>query len=173
MACDERRIAALIERWERPLVLYAARLLNDVEAARDAVQETFLRLVERGTAPPGREAEWLYAVCRNLAIDRLRKERRMDRLQHETTDTAHESPPSAGLERDDQQDELQRWLGRLPANQREVVRLKFQHDRSYAEIAKITGLGIGNVGFLLHTALKSLRAFADQRTQRHLTKETP
>ena len=46
---------------------------------------------------------------------------------------------------------------RLPANQAEVLRLKFQNDLSYQEIATITGLSISNVGFLIHTGLKRLR----------------
>ena len=42
-------------------------------------------------------------------------------------------------------------------NQREVVRLKFQAGLSYAEISRVTGHSVSNVGFLLHTALKTLR----------------
>jgi RNA polymerase sigma-70 factor (ECF subfamily) len=45
----------------------------------------------------------------------------------------------------------------LPVNQREVVRLKFQNQLSYEEIAAVTSLSVSNVGFLLHTALKTLR----------------
>jgi RNA polymerase sigma-70 factor (ECF subfamily) len=45
----------------------------------------------------------------------------------------------------------------LPATQQEVVRLKFQEGFSYQEIAAITHLSMGNVGFLLHTALATLR----------------
>jgi RNA polymerase sigma-70 factor (ECF subfamily) len=46
----------------------------------------------------------------------------------------------------------------LSPNQREVIRLKFQSDLSYKEIAEITQLSVTNVGFLLHTGLKKLRA---------------
>lgn len=42
-------------------------------------------------------------------------------------------------------------------NQREVIRLKFQHGMSYREISKITSLSISNVGFLIHTALERVR----------------
>lgn len=46
----------------------------------------------------------------------------------------------------------------LPDNQQEVIRLKFQDDLTYREIAGITGHSISNVGFLLHAGLKRLRA---------------
>jgi len=48
-------------------------------------------------------------------------------------------------------------LNTLPANQQEVLRLKFQGDLSYQEISRITDLSMGNVGFLIHTGLKTIR----------------
>ena len=55
-------------------------------------------------------------------------------------------------------------LDRLPPNQEEVVRLRFQNGFSYKEIARITDLSVGNVGFLIHTAVSRLRTgFAAQR----------
>jgi len=48
-------------------------------------------------------------------------------------------------------------LDSLPLNQQEVVRLKFQNDLSYQEISRITKLSVSNVGFLIHTAIKTIR----------------
>jgi DNA-directed RNA polymerase specialized sigma24 family protein len=45
----------------------------------------------------------------------------------------------------------------LPDNQREVLYLKFQCDLSYKEISNITQLSVTNVGFLIHTGVKSVR----------------
>ena len=50
-----------------------------------------------------------------------------------------------------------RLVEHLPKNQREVVYLKFQCDLSYKEISEVTKLSVGNVGLLLHTALKAIR----------------
>src|SRR4051795_8012937 len=73
-----------VERYEAPLTLYAARLLGDADAARDVVQETFLRLcVQDRAVIESRLAEWLFTVCRNRALDVLRKESRMTRLSDE------------------------------------------------------------------------------------------
>ena len=52
---------------------------------------------------------------------------------------------------------LVRQLACLPANQQEVVRLKFQEGMSYKQIAAITGLSVSNVGYLLHVAVNALR----------------
>ena len=48
-------------------------------------------------------------------------------------------------------------LADLPDNQQEVVRLKFQDNLSYRDIAEVTGLSVSNVGYLLHMAVKRLR----------------
>jgi RNA polymerase sigma-70 factor (ECF subfamily) len=48
-------------------------------------------------------------------------------------------------------------LEKLPTNQREVIRLKFQNGFSYKEISRISGHSVSNVGFLIHTGLKTIR----------------
>ena len=63
-------------------------------------------------------------------------------------------------ERREQQAEVIGLVERLPDNQREVVRLKFQSGLSYREIADVTQLSVSNVGFLLHGAMKKLRQMA-------------
>jgi RNA polymerase sigma-70 factor (ECF subfamily) len=61
-------------------------------------------------------------------------------------------------------------LGRLPENQGEVLRLRFQHQLTYKQIADVTGLSVSNVGFLIHTGLKSLRErFAGSALRTSLT----
>ena len=48
-------------------------------------------------------------------------------------------------------------LQNLPERQQEILRLKFQSGLSYQEIARVMDLSVGNVGFIIHTALKTLR----------------
>lgn len=57
----------------------------------------------------------------------------------------------------DAENQILRLLDALPANQQEVVRLKFQNGLSYKEISVVTKLSVTNVGFLIHTALKTIR----------------
>ena len=66
--------------------------------------------------------------------------------------------PSARAERKDDESTLLAALRALPLRQQEVVRLKFQDGMSYREIGAVTSNSVSNVGFLLHTALKTLRA---------------
>lgn len=153
-------LRSIVDHYEQPLVRYAARITGDAERARDVVQDTFLRLCEQDRQElDGRLAEWLYTVCRRRAIDVQRKEHRMRATLPEELDRCRAAgpPPHEALERDETHAAVLMLLGRLPANQQEVVRLKFQAGLSYREIAGVTGLSVSNVGYLLHVALKTLR----------------
>lgn len=153
-------IAAVLRQYEAPLTLYAARITRDVERARDVVQDAFLRLIrEDRTAVEPHLAEWLYTVCRNRALDIRRKESRMTGLNDASTafEPARDPGPDERLERDESAAQAMRHLTRLPDNQQEVIRLKFQHGLSYKEISGITQLSVSNVGFLIHTGMKALR----------------
>ena len=124
------------------------------------MQDTFIRLLAQPPAAvDGHLAEWLFTVCRHRALDVLRKEGRMSALAEGQAErlTAADPRPGTGLERAEAHAAVLRLIGRLPPNQQEVVRLKFQSNFSYQEISRITTLSVGNVGFLLHTALARLR----------------
>jgi len=70
---------------------------------------------------------------------------------------ADEPRPGRTLEAEETHEQLLRLIDRLPANQQEVIRLKFQNGFSYKEISRITELSASNVGFLIHTAVQRLR----------------
>jgi RNA polymerase sigma-70 factor (ECF subfamily) len=152
-------VASAVSRFERPLTAYAQRLVGDTERARDVVQDTFLRLCKEPRAEvEERLAAWLFAVCRNRAIDALRKDRRMTPLAPREEDRSPEPLASEALESREREAGVLRVLESLPPNQKEVLRLKFQHGLSYQEISEVTGLSPGNVGYLIHHGLKNVRA---------------
>jgi RNA polymerase sigma-70 factor (ECF subfamily) len=153
-------VRSAVERFEGPLTLYASRLLGDAEAARDVVQDTFLRLCGQSkNTLDGRLAEWLFTVCRNRALDVLRKESRMTQLSTEQVQvrTSDDPGPSDVIEARESTAQVLGLLESLPKNQREVIRLKFQNGFSYQEIARISGHSVGNVGYLIHVGLKTIR----------------
>lgn len=153
-------IAAALEKHEGPLIRYAARLTGDDDRARDVVQETFLRLCrERRDMEGNHVAAWLYRVCRQRAMDACRKESRMQTVADEVVSrrAAPADGPSETCDDRESAGAMMDHLAKLPANQQEVVRLKFSGGLSYREISEVTGLSVTNVGFLLHTAIKALR----------------
>src|SRR5580698_6924265 len=164
MNMDESRraewVRAAVGRFSGPLTRYAQVITGDLEQARDVVQDTFIRLCDE---KPGRVdpylAQWLFTVCRNRALDVQRKQSRMKPLD-EVKMNSQASPdpsPAAQAERRETDVKVVGLLARLPRNQQEVVRLKFQNGLSYREISEVTQLSVSNVGFLMHTAIKTLR----------------
>lgn len=153
-------VKTAMDRYERPLISHATLIVGHLEGARDVVQDTFLRLcAEDPVRLDSHLAEWLFTVCRNRALDARRKESRVTPLDEAklSTQTDHAPSPAALAERHDTVSLALRLLGSFPPNQQEVVRLKFQNGLSYAEISRVTQLTVSNVGFLLHTAIKTLR----------------
>jgi RNA polymerase sigma-70 factor (ECF subfamily) len=149
-----------MERHEAELIRYARSLVGDLPSAEDLVQDAFFKLCKQEPESlQGRLVPWLFTVVRNQAMDQHRRESRRPRApEAEASELAGNAPtPSTSAQARDDVRNLMTLLTTLPPNQREVVRLKFQNQLSYREISHLTRLSETNVGFLLHTALKTLR----------------
>lgn len=150
-----------VAQYGDALTRYATRLLGDADRARDVVQEAFVRLCRQDMAAlDGRVGPWLFTVCRNRALDIRRREKRVVNvgdapLAGESDDRPG---PADSAARAETAGRVLALLSDLTERQQEVVRLKFQEGMSYRQIARVTGLTVSNVGFLIHTAVKTLRA---------------
>lgn len=153
-------VADALAKYEAPLVGYATGIVRDHERARDVVQDTFIRLYQQDIEKVRKGLKtWLYTVCRNRALDVLRKEGRAVVTDEEgfAKWEAEGLSPRAMTDLEERVRQVTNCLDKLSANQREVIRLKFQQGMSYKEISAVTGLTSGNVGFLIHTGLKKMR----------------
>src|ERR1700755_3277517 len=72
---DMELLADLVERCQHRLVRYLLYLTGRRDYAEDLAQETWIRVLQRGSQYNGRQRfdPWLFAIARNLAIDYLRK----------------------------------------------------------------------------------------------------
>lgn len=157
----EQFIEQAMDEHEGALLGYAYSILHDRELAQDIVQDTFMRLCQQAPADvDGHLKSWLFTVCRNRALDWLRKHRREESLEDQAWEDLPNTSelPDAQLDTMDRGEQVFQWLQRLSANQRDVLLLKFQQGYSYEEIHQITGLSLSNIGFLIHAGLKRLRA---------------
>ena len=156
-------ITEIIKTFEAPLILYAARFLNDIDGARDIVQETFiryLRISQKGEQKKiGNVQAWLYKVTRNQCLD-IKKSAQTKYEVHLPEDIDHKNNGQHSPDRAIEQKELmmivKEKINKLPEREREIVILKLEHGKSYKEIADIMGLTVTNVGFILHQAIKKL-----------------
>jgi RNA polymerase sigma-70 factor (ECF subfamily) len=149
---EAQRLVELIPRLRR----YARALVGDRATADDLVQDTLerawakLHLYRRGTDLRA----WLFTVMHNVHVNRVRATRPTDLLDEELPDLAQGAPqPDALLLRD-----LDRAIGRLPAEQRAVLLLVTLEEMSYEEVARALGVPIGTVMSRLSRAREKLRA---------------
>lgn len=153
-------VQTTMDQYEQPLLRYALRLTGEIETARDVVQDTFLKLcVAEREKVENHLVPWLYRVCRNRALDVMKKEQRMQPID-DTALEAYPSPaplPSSLAEKHETETRVLTTLAALPENQQEVFRLKFLDQLSYKEISGVTGYPVNHVRYLIHISLQRMR----------------
>lgn len=161
-----------VKQYEAALIRYAARMLNDRDAARDAVQEAFIRFVKSASGEGSRkkianERAWLYKVTRNICLDTLRsRKKRLELPLDECVGifACEKRTPDVRLKIDEETRMIRKIIDGLEPREREILVLKLEHGRSYKEIAGIMELSVGNVGFILHNTMKKLRSEYGKRS---------
>ncbi len=153
-------VLAAFDRYEPALTLYASRLYGgDLHAAGDAVQQTFMKLVQQPVENVGHKVgPWLYTVCRNWVLDDLRRKARQAKPLKSDFDpvdqTAHD--PAERLQRQEFLDQIQQQILLLPEAQRDVMEL-WSHGFNTREIAEVLDRDAGTVRVHLHRSIKRLR----------------
>lgn len=155
-----RWIENLIAKFSKPLIRYATGILKDSEAAKEVVQECFLRILDHDPIELNiNEQSWLYRECRNRSIDIWRKQRRIEPLSPNFDEkwAMNDPNPLQKIETNQEVTRLQVEVRKLPEKSQEILWLKYNDGLSYKEIAEVMGLSPSNVGFILHEVMKILR----------------
>jgi RNA polymerase sigma-70 factor (ECF subfamily) len=148
---------ALVDRWHEPLARYLRRLTGSDDAAADAVQDCWLRVLRAlpRLRDPARLRPWLFGIARRTAMDRLR-ERYAEPPETEVDPEllAAEVPNDA---RDDELAAMHAELERLPLIEREVLELFYLRELSLAQLADVLDVPVGTVKSRLFRARQLLR----------------
>lgn len=165
---DRDSLGRFLARHETSLMRFAGRLLGNADAAQDVVQETFLQVARDPARLLGVEScrNWLLRVARNIGVNRIRREaraRRGEAVLRERAAALGEAAeaaegPGVAIEREEVRDRVRAAMDGMNPRYREILILKITEEKSYREIAEITGLSVTNVGYLLHQALRALSA---------------
>jgi RNA polymerase sigma-70 factor (ECF subfamily) len=170
----ERDIAllhALVEQYQYRLVRYLIYLLGRRDEVEDLVQETWIRVLERGRSYDGRSRfePWLFAIARNLTIDHMRKRKTwsLDSVDDDEQDAAPRSPasndpsPFVLAARTEDAQRLAQSMQTLDFIYREVLVLRFQEDLSLQEVATVVGAPVSTVASRIYRGLQTLRALLE------------
>ena len=152
-------INELFNKYQGRLLRYTRRWVKESDA-QEIVQDLFIKLLnlEDSEKIKGRERSWLFFVCRNQAIDCLRKEKKMSSKDVDELSSFDLKGGDEVIEGKQTQSLILQLVDQLKPKQKEVIVLKFQEDLSYAEISEITGLSVSHVGVLIHEAIKKMKS---------------
>lgn len=158
----------LVERHQERLLRTCERLLGDREAARDAVQEVFLKVYRKASSfrPRAKVSTWIYRIAVNHCFNQLRRRKIVSMipfsgLARDDEDAsweprAEDPDPHRTLEGRRRWAETRRALNALPMGQRAVLVLARFEGLSYKEIAQALGITLGAVESRLFRAMRNL-----------------
>jgi RNA polymerase sigma-70 factor (ECF subfamily) len=170
---DDERIAAAIAggeesaleeaygRWSRQIFAFLLGRMPDRAAAEDVLQQVFLEVwqkADRFDAGRGTFQSWIFAIASSRSIDSLRK-RVPEPLDPVDGDAFRGSVQhDAGVEEFISAWNFARLVDRLPDEEAELLRMRFNDDLSQAEISRKTGVPLGTVKSRMVSGLARLRA---------------
>ncbi len=172
-AGDTDAFATVVESHQERLLRLCERLLGDVEEARDAAQEVFLKAFRKAAdfRPQGQVYTWLYRIAVNHCFNKLRRRRLVRFLRFERSEADPDEgdapafdPPDAGAGPAAALESRQRWqatrqaIAKLPENQRAVLILARFEGLSYRQIAEVLGITEGAVESRLVRAMRRIEA---------------
>ena len=162
----------LLLRHQKGVFNFLLRTLNRREAAEDALQEVFMRVVKsrHDYKPTAKFTTWLYTLARNFAIDQIRKRKFHDhdsfedeldkQRQTENLDAFSDKPKADALtSANELNSHLESALATLSPEQREVFLLRETQDLSFEEIANVTKSSVNTVKSRMRYALQALQKY--------------
>jgi RNA polymerase sigma-70 factor (ECF subfamily) len=173
-AGDVAVVQMLVEEYQDRLVRYLVYVLGRRDGVDDVVQETWLRVMERGKSYDGRSRfePWLFTVARHLAIDFLRRRREVSLDAEEDGRTLVAAPvsgeisPFAMAARTEDAERLAGALQGLPGVQREALVLRFLEEMSLQEIAAVVNSPVPTVSARIYRGLAALRSQMEEKHER-------
>ncbi len=170
-AGDFSPASEIYDRYSGRIYNFALRFLKNPEAAEDAMQEVFVKMIKHANQFQGdaKLSTWLFSITANWCRDYLRK---ADNKVKETEDVLVTLPapadqsPDRTLEQRENQIRIRRALDELTAEQREAILLSRYQGLSYAEIAQIAGCSEGAVKTRVFRAMETLKKVLAVDTQR-------
>ena len=156
---DEAAAAAVFDHYYPRVFRYAVGRVGTEKDAEDIASETFarvLRNLDRFKWRGGGFEAWLFRIAGNLVMDHYRGSGRED-PREDVEPTGETASPESAVLGAEQAGELRKIVAALPAEQKEVVLMRFAAGLDTNEVAKATGRNANAVRQLQFRALRNLR----------------
>lgn len=161
---DDEAFRLIFERYSRPIISFIYDMVGQRELAEELTQETFVRAYKNltGLRDQSKLSTWLFGIAKNVARESIRSRYKEDHKVGIEDDYVAELsdgglPPDSQLLNKELNRVIQDALLMLDEDKRTVFTLKVFHQRSYEEIAEITGFSIPKLKTDLHRARAEMR----------------
>ncbi len=173
---DTAVLDQLIEQYQHRLLRYLLFLTGKREVAEDLFQETWMRVLVRGSQYNGKARfdTWLFTIARNLVIDLSRKRstlsldemRDVEEGERPFEVASEMANPLENFQSAESASQVAAALLHLEPNYREVLVLRFHEDLSLEEIAQVTRAPLSTVKSRLYRGLAALKPHIETLTRR-------
>ena len=163
---DPEVLDSLIELYQHRLFRYLLSITGSRPMAQDLFQETWLRVLERGSQyrSQWKFEVWLFSIARHLVIDEARRKKgtSLQELMDPEAGTGFQPvadgpSPFEEMSSGEEGQRVSRFLSRIPAAYREVLALRFQDELALEEIATVVHAPLSTVKSRLYRGLEALR----------------
>lgn len=169
-AGDEQAFDRIVAEYESLVFGVLRRLLGPSGWVEEMAQETFIRLyrARKRYSPAGRLSTFLYRIAYNLALNRIRDEKRRpsgslqmgpEGEEMVVADPSERRAPDGEAEADDWASLVERGLAELPENQRAALVFQHYDGLDLTEIGDVLGISPKAAKSLLHRARENLREY--------------
>ena len=153
-------LEVLYDRYQMKLYNFFLKLCRDPMASEDLLQNVFMRIMKYRSSynPEYPFKTWVYQLARHLFYDHYQQQMRT-RDQFASVDQVEASDTiDNDLEQQEEQQQLEEALQRLPLEKRELLVMSKIQGMHYEDIAAIKDITISNVKVQVHRAMKDLRS---------------
>ena len=163
---DDNGIIEIIRDYNDGLILFLNRYVDNIHTAEDLAEDTFVRLVTKKPhySPKYSFKTWLFTIGRNLALNHLRRNRRVIDVSEEELTAFHSDEESLEQSylREERKILLHRALSGLRPDYAQVMYLKFFEEQNNEEISRIMKKTRRQVENLVYQAKRSLKSQLEQ-----------
>lgn len=143
----------LYNRYHSRVYRFCLRMLGDEAPAKDAFQETFIRVYEHRKDFHGKNfAAWLFTIARHTCLNHIRSRR-----EHESFDEVFHGKKNQRQSDVGMKDEIEKAIKLLPESMREALVLREYEECTYQEVADILGIDLSLAKVRVHRARIILR----------------
>jgi RNA polymerase sigma-70 factor (ECF subfamily) len=164
---DECALGVLIERHKQRIYSFIYSKVLDRDITEDIFQDTFIKVIrtlKKGNYnEEGKFLPWVMRIAHNLVIDHFRKNNRMPKYDNSgdfnifSVLSDNNLNAESKIIKNQVENDVRRLIDELPADQKEVLKMRMYQDLSFKEISEKTGVSINTALGRMRYALINLR----------------